>query len=161
MPSCGPAAAQAHQKPISNRLLINIAYYQARVKCDAARYRKLCAMVSLRVTRRVLDGMLVGAFAVFSLYVVVRLEFRPRDPAAGIGVVFAPWTDGEQAMRRAVTAGGRFVRFGGLPFIVIVIPDRGDYMDRVAASGALLIVDPQALAACLPFSSDNRADDKS
>lgn len=116
---------------------------------------------SFRVTRRVLDGVLVAAFAFFSLYVTVSIGLRPRDPLAGVGVVFAPWTGGAEAMGRAVAAGGRFVRFGGFPFIVIVIPDNGDYMDRVTANGALLIVDPQALAACLGLSNDNRSNDKS
>jgi hypothetical protein len=106
--------------------------------------------MSLRVARRAIDGALVGAFALFSLYVTARIGLAPRDPAAGVGVVFAPWTGGEAAMRRAVAAGGRFVRFGGFPFVVVVMPDDRDYPGRVAADGALLVVDPQALAACLP-----------
>jgi hypothetical protein len=117
--------------------------------------------LSLRVTRRLLDGMVVVAFALASLYVTIRIGLAPRDPSAGVGVVFTPWTDGEAAMRRAVAAGGRFVRFGGFPFIVVMIPEDRDTIARVAADGALFIVDPQALAACLPFSVDNRSNDKS
>jgi len=117
--------------------------------------------LSLRVTRRLLDGLVVAAFAFASLYVIIRIGLAPRDPSAGVGVIFAPWTDGEAAMRRAVAAGGRFVRFGGFPFIVIMIPEDRDYIAHVAADGALLVVDPQALAACLPFSVDNRNNDKS
>jgi hypothetical protein len=116
--------------------------------------------LSLRVTRRLLDGMVVAAFALASLYVTIRIGLAPRDPSAGVGVIFAPWTGGEAAMRRAVAAGGRFVRFGGLPFIVIMIPDNRDYIARVAADGAFLVVDPQALAACLPFIANDRTNDK-
>ena len=43
---------------------------------------------------------------------------------------------------------GRFVRFGGLPFIAIVIPEAPDYSSRILGEGALLLLDPQALAAC-------------
>jgi hypothetical protein len=114
-----------------------------------------------RVGRRVLDSVLVGTFALLSLYLTARIGLAPRDLADGVGVIFAPWTSGEVALRRAVGAGGRFVRFGGLPFVVVVIPEDPDYLARIAADGALLVVDPQALAACLPFSSDSTRNDKS
>jgi len=43
------------------------------------------------------------------------------------------------------------VRFGGASFIAVVIPDDGGYQTRVLNAGAWLVLDPQALAACLPF----------
>lgn len=52
-------------------------------------------------------------------------------------------------MIRATDAGARFVRFGGFRFIAVVIPDRPDYVEQVMKSSAWLVVDPQALAACL------------
>jgi len=113
------------------------------------------------VHRHVIDGVFVIGFAFLSLYVTARIGLAPRDPADGVGVIFAPWTSGEAALRRAVGAGGRFVRFGVLPFVVVVIPEDPDYLARVAADGALLVVDPQALAACLPTSSDSTRNDKS
>ena len=96
-----------------------------------------------------LDGALIFVIAVTSLYGSVRLALKPRDPAAGLGVVFAPWVSGEAALMRAVEAGARFVRHGGLPFIVVVMPDAPDYQTRILESGALLVTDPRALAACL------------
>jgi hypothetical protein len=38
------------------------------------------------------------------------------------------------------------------------MPDEADYLDRVLADSALLALDPQVLAACLPASLQQRAD---
>jgi len=99
---------------------------------------------------RALEAAALAAFAAASLFVVARIGLEPRDPSQGVGVIFAPWTGADAAFVRAVEAGGRFVRFGGLPFVVVVMPEAADYADRVKAAGALLIVDPLVLAACLP-----------
>jgi hypothetical protein len=103
----------------------------------------------LSISRRWLDGLLIFTVAIASLYGAARLGLKPRDPATGVGVVFAPWVSESSAMHRATEAGGRFVRFGGLPFIVVVVPETSDYVARIAADGAVLIVDPKVLAACL------------
>lgn len=100
-----------------------------------------------------LDALIILSVAVASLYGAARIGLKPRDPASGVGVVFAPWVSESSALSRATTAGARFVRFGGLPFIVVVVPDAPDYVARISGEGALLVVDPQALAACLRFVS--------
>ena len=74
--------------------------------------------------------------------------FAPRDPLRGVAVIYSPWTTADDAFRRAVQGGARFVRYGGAPFIVVVMPEAPDYPARVRAGGALMIADPQALAAC-------------
>jgi len=99
----------------------------------------------------------LAGFAAASFFAVARIGLEPRDPSQGVGVIFAPWTGADAAFVRAVEAGGRFVRFGGLPFVVVVMPEAADYVDRVKAAGALLIVDPLVLAACLPSSSGAQA----
>lgn len=99
--------------------------------------------------RRFLDIGLVVTVALASLFVIARIGLKPRDPAAGgVAVVFAPWTSAARTLARATDPGGRFVRYGGLPFIAVVIPESTDYTDRVLADGALFVLDPQALAAC-------------
>lgn len=97
--------------------------------------------------------MLIAGFALGSLFVVAYLAFQPKNPADGIAIVFPPWTSAAEAFEQATTPGGRFVRYGGYPFIVVVIPDDPDYVSRVSAQGALLVLDPKALAACLPGAS--------
>jgi hypothetical protein len=88
----------------------------------------------------------------------MRIGLAPRDPADGVAVIFAPWTDARAALTRAVEAGGRFVRYGGYDFIVVVIPDAPDYVSRINAAGALLVVDPEALAACSAAFADAAQD---
>ena len=106
---------------------------------------------------RALEAAALAGFAAVSFFAVARIGLEPRDPSQGVGVIFAPWTGADAAFVRAVEAGGRFVRFGGLPFIVVVMPEAADYAERVRAAGALLVVDPVALAACLPASSGAQA----
>src|SRR5215813_15269386 len=102
---------------------------------------------------RALEAAALAVFALASFLLVARIGLAPRDPSQGVGVVFAPWTGADAAFVRAVEAGGRFVRFGALPFIVVVMPETPDYAERVHAAGALWLVDPQILAACLLSSS--------
>ena len=101
-------------------------------------------------SRPFVDGILIVGFALASFCAVARIALEPRDPASGVAVVFAPWTSPEDALARAVEAGGRFVRYGAFPFIVVIMPETADYLSRISSDGALLVADPRALAACLP-----------
>ncbi len=96
------------------------------------------------------DRLVIAVAALASLLAMVILMFAPRDASAGIGVVFAPWVSQEEALTRAAGAGARVVRESGVPFVVVVIPETDDYAARAAAAGALFLVDPRALDACLP-----------
>ncbi|HLH11899.1 MAG TPA: hypothetical protein VKV77_08475 [Methylovirgula sp.] len=98
---------------------------------------------------RFFDAVIIIVMAVGSLYMIARVALQPRHPADGVAVVFAPWTNGASALVHAVSAGARFVRYGKRPFIVVVVPDVADYESRAFGEGALLVVDPQALSACL------------
>jgi hypothetical protein len=106
---------------------------------------------------RILEGTAIGAFALISTIAVARIGLEPSDPSRGVGVVFAPWTDEATALSRAVSAGGRLVRFDGPSFIVVVEPESADYVRRIKDAGALLVVDPKVLAACLSFVSSGQA----
>jgi hypothetical protein len=99
---------------------------------------------------RLLDLWLIAILGVASFAIVLRVGLLPRNPDAGVAVVYPPWTSAAAAIDRAVGAGARFVRFGGFDFIVVVMPEQPGYLDRVLAGSALLAVDPQILAACLP-----------
>ncbi len=101
------------------------------------------------ICRPWLERFLIVCFAFASLYGAARLGLKPRDPANGVGVVFAPWVSEAAAASRATEAGARLVRFGGLPFIVVVMPETPDYVSQLSGKGAVLLVDPQVLAACL------------
>jgi hypothetical protein len=107
---------------------------------------------------RWLDLWLIAILVVGSFAVILRIGLRPADPSAGVAVIYAPWTPADRTMVRAVGAGARFVRFGGFDFIAIVMPERPDYVENVLADSALLAVDPQVLAGCLPASFLKKAD---
>jgi hypothetical protein len=107
---------------------------------------------------RWLDLWLIAIFAVGSFGAILRIGLRPADASAGVAVIYAPWTTADQTMVRAVSAGARFVRFGGFDFIAIVVPEQPDYVANVLAGSALLAVDPQVLAGCLPASFLKKAD---
>jgi hypothetical protein len=103
------------------------------------------------VRRYAIDLALLVLLSAAAFVAAAVTALAPRDPASGVAVVFAPWTGADVALSRSVAARARFVRFGGASFIVIVIPDDAGYQDRVLNAGAWLVLDPQALAACLPF----------
>ncbi|MEW6453654.1 MAG: hypothetical protein AB1490_23625 [Pseudomonadota bacterium] len=106
---------------------------------------------SIPVRRFAIDLALLACLSIAAFVVAAVTALAPRDPASGVAVVFAPWTGADAALSRAVEAKARFVRFGGASFIAVVIPDDADYQARVLNAGAWLVLDPQALAACLPF----------
>jgi hypothetical protein len=99
--------------------------------------------------RHPLDIATLVLLAFGTLYAAALFGLAPRDPARGVAVVFAPWTSQAQALERAARSGGRLMRLSGLPFIVVVAPDGPDYVARVRAEGALMVLDPAALAGCL------------
>ena len=97
-----------------------------------------------------LDLSSIAILAIASFAIILRVGLVPGNPAAGVAVIYAPWTNASDTMVRAVSAGARFVRFGGFSFIAVVVPEESDYVERVLAGSALLAVDPQVLAACMP-----------
>src|SRR5262245_35054824 len=137
---------------------VNRPLTQRSYRCDDCMWRSVTAVKAFPSRLgRALEAAALAVFALASFLLVARIGLAPRDPSQGVGVVFAPWTGADAAFVRAVEAGGRFVRFGGLPFIVVVTPEADDYADRVRSAGALFIVDPLILAACLPSSSGAQA----
>lgn len=96
------------------------------------------------------DRLAIAATAVASLVTVAAMAFAPDGAGAAVAVVYAPWTSSADTLARATQAGARIVRFGAAPFIVVVMPERTDFVARARAGGALFMLDPQALAACLP-----------
>ena len=100
--------------------------------------------------RRLLDAALITLFALIGSLGIARVGLAPANPSDGIAVVFAPWTDAQATLSRATAPGARFVRFGGAPFIAIVVPEAGDYQSRIVADGAFFLLDPRVVLACLP-----------
>jgi hypothetical protein len=106
--------------------------------------------------RRAFKGAAIVCFALASFYAIARVSLEPNDPSRGVGVIFAPWVSADEAFVRSVEAGSRFVRYGSFPFIVVVVPEVDDYSARTTFKGALLVVDPLVLEACLSSISRGR-----
>jgi hypothetical protein len=109
-----------------------------------------------RAFRGALDAATIAAVSLASLLTAAYAAIAPRDPADGVAVIYAPWVEFDDAFRRSTGAGARFVRAGGLPFIVVVMPDDPEFDRRVRAGGAILLADPMALAACFGVISPER-----
>ena len=106
----------------------------------------------VRGSRRWIDATLLALLSAAVFCVGARASLVPRQPEQGVAVVFAPWTAPEAALTKSVAAGARFVRFGGVGFVAITIPDDGEYPSRAFSLGAWFVVDPQLIVACVaPF----------
>jgi hypothetical protein len=103
--------------------------------------------------RKIFDAGFLVCLSLGALFAGARTGLTPKDPMQGVAVIFAPWTPASQALSQAAAAGARFVRFGTLPFIAVVIPDDATYPDRMFGVGAWLVVDSRAPAACSPGAS--------
>jgi hypothetical protein len=95
------------------------------------------------------DAAVLACISVGALYATARLTLEPRNPDQGVAVVYAPWTEAETTLKSATEAGGRFVRFGGAPFVAVAMPEDQNYSARAYAAGAWLVLDPKTIAACL------------
>jgi hypothetical protein len=87
------------------------------------------------VRRYTIDLALLVCLSLAAFVVAAAMALAPRDPANGVAVIFAPWTEADVSLSRAVGARARFVRFGGASFIAVVIPDDADYEARVLKVG--------------------------
>jgi hypothetical protein len=97
---------------------------------------------------KIIDVVLLASLSLGAFGASARIALIPRDTTEGVAVIFAPWTTPDKTLQRAVAGGSRFVRFGGLPFIAVVMPDSTEYASHMLDAGAWLVVDPRALAAC-------------
>lgn len=113
--------------------------------------------ISARTRATVFDAVLLAGMAFVSLFASAWIMLKPRDPLVGVAAVFAPWSSAEATFLKSVEAGTRFVRFGGFPFIAVVMPDSADASARLRAAGAWFIADPKALAACLGVAGRNKS----
>jgi len=109
---------------------------------------------SLRLTTlrarpgRVAEILTLVLLSVTALAASARIGLVPQNPENGVAVIFAPWTSSQASIERATELGSRFIRFGGLDSIVVVMPEQANYTDSMLEHGAWFVVDPQVLAAC-------------
>lgn len=104
----------------------------------------------LAANGRWMDGAVIAFLLAAGFLIHIGWIAKPAAPDASraVAVLFAPWVDSASAMQRAGDAGARIVSVGAWPFLIVVEPERTDFAARVSERGAVLILDPRALAAC-------------
>ncbi len=100
-------------------------------------------------TCSIFDYVIIGGVAAIAFAGAASVALAAPERSETLGVVFAPWIDAASAIDRSVSAGARFVRFGGANFVVVVQPDDADFRAAARKNGALFFVDPRFAGACL------------
>jgi len=96
------------------------------------------------------------ALLIASFLAIGALSLQARPGAEIVAVVFPPWWSASQAMLAATSADAAIVRLTALPSLLVVRTDGTDGLARLRRAGGWLVMDPQALAACL----SNRVQEK-
>jgi hypothetical protein len=71
------------------------------------------------------------------------------DETAPVAVLYPPWWSADRAFVAAGSAGGAVVREGAISSLLVARSPEPGFRDRLRATGALLLLDPKALAGCL------------
>ncbi|GJD52242.1 hypothetical protein OPKNFCMD_5005 [Methylobacterium crusticola] len=75
----------------------------------------------------------------------------PLSPRAGtVAVVGAPWGGSAGTVAIIARAGGAILRPGGLGNVVVARSDLPDFVARLYAAGAWLVLDPAGAGGCAP-----------
>ena len=97
----------------------------------------------VRAGARALPSIVLIFALLGPLGVALASSFAPL-PTGPVAAVFPPWWNGAEAVASAGAAGA-VIRFGALPFVVIVSAvDR----PKLQAHGAWLLLDPRAVGGC-------------
>lgn len=95
-----------------------------------------------RSQRRILAANLLAA-----LIVVVAIAAVPTG--SRVVVIAPPWSKPDRVISIIADAGGTLVNGGRSPWLAVADGTSPDFVNRLFASGALLILDGRLAAACL------------
>jgi hypothetical protein len=90
---------------------------------------------------------------VVSWLAIASLSLHARGGSDVVAVAFPPWWDSQQVFAAAASADATIVRTTAIPALLVVSPPEHDGMTRLRRAGALLAMDPQAIAACFSKST--------
>jgi hypothetical protein len=93
-----------------------------------------------------------AALLVASVIAVAALSFQPSPDSEVVAVVFPPWWSTQHIFEAAASADASIIRTTAIAAVVVVRPDQHAGMERLRKAGALLAIDPQAIAGC--FNND-------
>jgi hypothetical protein len=80
---------------------------------------------------------------------VAALSLQVHPGRKIVAVAFPPWWSAQQAMLAAASADAALVRSTTISALLVVRPGEHDGLARLRKAGAWLVIDPQAVSACL------------
>ncbi len=95
-----------------------------------------------------------AALLMASWIAVATLSLKVRAGSDVVAVAFPPWWRAERALLAAAAANASIVRMTAIPALLVVRPDRNGGLGRLYEAGALLTMDPQAIAGCFGADDD-------
>jgi hypothetical protein len=90
-----------------------------------------------------------AALSIASWITIAALSLQIRPDAEVVAAVFPPWWSTQQVFLAAASANAAIVRGTALSGLLVVRPDDNDGLTQLRKAGAWLIMDPQAVAACI------------
>jgi hypothetical protein len=93
-----------------------------------------------------------AALLIASFVAVAALTFQTRPDSEVVAAVFPPWWSTQHIFEAAASADASIVRMTAIAAVVVVKPAEHGGVERLRNAGALLTIDPQAIAGC--FNSD-------
>ncbi len=95
-----------------------------------------------------------AALLIASWIAIAVLSLQVRAGSDVVAVAFPPWWRAERALLAAASANASIVRMTAIPALLVVRPDRNGGLSRLYQAGALLTMDPQAIAGCFTTDDD-------
>ena len=101
-------------------------------------------------SRRFFDTAIMAAVSLGTLLVTAQAALKPVHPETGVAVIYAPWTDFDDAFRRAVAAGDPLLTLEAMKMEhIVAAPSAGRVTDILVSPGDQ-VVRGQALGGVEP-----------
>jgi hypothetical protein len=89
------------------------------------------------------------ALLIASFLAIAAMSLQARPGSDVVAVAFPPWWSTTQAVLAAASADASIVRITAISSLLVVRPEGEDGVARLRKAGGWLVLDPQALGACL------------
>lgn len=93
---------------------------------------------------------MTAAFALIALAMVLSISLHPKQ-SSSVAVVVSPWANVTEIVEIIAKADGAIVRQGQWHWVLVAQSDASDFVSRLYSAGALAVLDPVALGACIIF----------
>lgn len=99
--------------------------------------------------RTICDALLICTLVLFScIGLVAALPGAGASEPGPVAAVFAPWVSADEALRRGIAAGGRVLRPGSWPFVILLASEPEDGTADERPHGAWFVLRLDGLRGC-------------